>query len=366
MSKILYFTRTMNTGGTEKIILQLCEIMKDKAEVLVCSCGGIHIPTLAGMGIRHYVIGDITDRSPQNVISVLRSIRKIVISEHVDIIHTHHRMAAFYVRILLKMLRATGENIRFIHTMHNTFYDKKILTKFAIEKAEILAVGKKVMDNLTNVYKIPINQVTVIYNGVSEFDGKINEVELIKKYHEKGYFVIGNCGRLTEQKGMNYFILSMLFLLKKCPKTKAFIIGDGEQKEQLVKLVNNLGLSHDVLFLGYRNDMQSVMSQLDLIVLSSLWEGLPLTPIEAFSVGKTIVATEVDGTVEIVDDRRNGLLVKPKDALGLSVAIEELIKNKKERVQFEINARMTYEEKFSLDIFARAYNLFYNLEGREF
>ena len=65
--------------------------------------------------------------------------------------------------------------------------------------------------------------------------------------------------------------------------------------------------------MGYRSDVQNLISQLDLGVLSSLWEGLPFTPIEVFSMEKTIVATDVDGTSEIVKDMENGLLISSKN-----------------------------------------------------
>ena len=101
------------------------------------------------------------------------------------------------------------------------------------------------------------------------------------------------------------------------------------------------------------------MSQLDLIVLTSLWEGLPLTPIEAFSVGKTIVATAVDGTIEIVDDEVNGILVTPKNIEEIADGIKKLIFDDNKRHKLELNARLKYEEKFSFNSFCKKYESYY-------
>ena len=69
------------------------------------------------------------------------------------------------------------------------------------------------------------------------------------------------------------------------------------------------------------------MSQLDFVVLSSLWEGLPLTPIEAYSVGKTVIGTAVDGTPEIIRDGVDGYLVEPRNPMQLAEKMNELIEN---------------------------------------
>lgn len=95
---ILLFTRTMQVGGTEKVILQLCEIFKTLVnKIVVCSCGGVNVEKLQKMGIRHYKISDIENKTPVAMIGIAKQIKKIVRKEDITVIHTHHRMAAFYV-----------------------------------------------------------------------------------------------------------------------------------------------------------------------------------------------------------------------------------------------------------------------------
>ena len=98
---------------------------------------------------------------------------------------------------------------------------------------------------------------------------------------------------------------------------------------------------------------------MDLVVLSSLWEGLPLTPIEAFSVGKTIVATAVDGTVEIVEDKINGLLVEAKHSEQIADRVKYMMENPSEKKQMEANAYLRYITEYSFSNLAEAYIKYY-------
>lgn len=109
------------------------------------------------------------------------------------------------------------------------------------------------------------------------------------------------------------------------------ISGSGEDEAKLKQLSKDLRVEECLTFLGYRNDIQNLMSQLDLIVLSSLWEGLPLTPIEAFSVGKTIIATSVDGTPEVVKNMDNGLLIEPRNNCQIAEKINWMLENPDEK-----------------------------------
>ena len=351
---ILFLTRTMNLGGTENVILQLCEVLKSEVNnIVVCSCGGINEKKLQEMNIEHIKINYIENKNPINIIRNIKIIKKIIKEKNITIIHSHHRMAAMYANIV------SNKKIIKIANAHNTFWDKKVLTKLSYANTQIIAVGEQVKKNLVDFYKIPKKRVNVIYNAVKPFDGNIIIDNELKEAKRNGYTIVSNIGRLSEQKGMEYFIEAAEVINKNNQKIKYYIIGSGEKEKDLKQMVQKKKLEDYIKFMGFRADVQNIMSQSDLIVLSSLWEGLPLTPIEAFSVGKTIVATSVDGTVEIVKNKENGLLVKPRDVNELSSAICELVENESEKKKFEENAIKTYKEKFSFEIFRENYIKFY-------
>ena len=350
---ILFFARTMKLGGTENVVLQLCEIFKPFVnKVVVCSCGGVNVDKLNKMGIRHYEVGDPEDKNPKNIIKNCKRIKQIIRDEHITVIHTHHRMAAFYVRLL-----GLDKHCHFINTSHNTFYNRKLLTRFAYKNCNLIACGEMVKKNLMDFYGL--NNVTVIHNAVKPFEGPIVVDERLKIDKEAGNFLIGNIGRLSEQKGMEYFIRAIPTILKSHPEAQFYIIGSGEDEEKLKSLARDFSIRDELVFMGYRSDVQNLMSQLDLVVLSSLWEGFPLTPIEAFSVGKSIVATGVDGTIEIVQDGKNGLLVEPRNSEAIADKVIWMIEHPAELQLMEKEAKQRFANQFSFDTLTKSYADFY-------
>ena len=351
---VLFIVRTMGLGGTENVVLQLCEILSEKVnKIVVCSSGGVHEKKLQEMGIKHYVIPDIASKNPMDMLKSCRSIKNVIDKEQISIVHSHHRMAAFYAELV------APRSVVKVANAHNTFTDKKKLTQLAYRSTKVIAVGEMVKKNLTEYFGIPKEKICVIHNAVKPFDGNIVPVEALCQEHTKGNVLIGNIGRLSEQKGMSYFIEAAEIAAKAHPEARFIIVGDGEESEQLHAQVKAKGLQNKVLFLGYRNDIQNVMSQLDFVVLSSLWEGLPLTPIEAYSVGKTVVGTAVDGTTEIIRDGIDGYLIEPRNPMQLAEKMNELIENPEMRESMGIQAMKRYQDEFSFEKLSERYIAFY-------
>lgn len=352
---ILFIVRTMGLGGTENVVLQLCEILSGKVnKIIICSSGGVHEDMLQKMGIKHYTIPDVASKKPVDMIRSYSKIRWVIKNEQITIIHSHHRMAAFYARL------TASKSVIKVANAHNTFSDKKGMTRFAYRNTKLIAVGEMVKRNLTEHFGISDGQICVIHNAVKPFNGEVTPITALKEAKKAGYVLVGNIGRLSEQKGMRYFIEAAEIVLKECPEARFYIVGDGEEKEFLQDSIEKKKLKDKVFLLGYRSDIQNVMAQLDFIVLSSLWEGLPLTPIEAYSVGKTVVGTAVDGTPEIIRNEVDGYLVEPKNSIALAKKIIFLVKNPKVRINLEERAKERYLSEFSFSNMADKYIAFYN------
>ncbi len=344
---ILFITKAMGLGGTENVVMQLCEIFGDLAnKVVVVSNGGVQEEKLAEMGIKHYLIPDIEDKSLKTLRHVSSVLKRILSEEKITVIHTHHRMAAFYVRAL-----GLYKGRVFFNTSHNTFDDKRLLTKYALSRSIAVACGEAVGRNLREYFGL--KEVTVIHNAVRPFNGPSVPDEDIVKAREKGRKIIGNVGRLSKQKAMEYYIRAIPTVLRCHPEASFYIVGDGVEYEKLKAMSSDLDAP--VTFMGYREDVQNVIGQMDLIVLSSLWEGLPLTPIEAFSVSCPVVATDVEGTCEIVTDGIDGLIVPKRDPDAIADAIIMLLDDPALLNEMKVNAYETYVNKFSFDVFAKSY-----------
>lgn len=351
---ILFIVRTMGLGGTENVVLQLCEILLGRVnKIVVCSSGGVHEQKLQALGISLYLIPDVASKNPLDMLKTFQSIKSIIRKEQITIVHSHHRMAAFYAEI------ASPKGIIKIANAHNTFQDKKKLTQFAYRNTTVVAVGEMVKKNLIELFAIPDSQISVIHNAVKPFDGNVKTIEALKKEKKERHILVGNIGRLSEQKGMSYFIDAAEIVTRSHPEVRFVVVGDGELKNQLHEYVKSKKLQDVFLFLGYRNDIQNVISQLDFIVLSSLWEGLPLTPIEAYSVGKTVIGTAVDGTQEIIRDEVDGYLIESRNASQIAKKMITLIEQPEIREKMESQALRRYQEEFSYMKLKQRYIDFY-------
>ncbi len=349
--RILLFTRVMGSGGTETVMLQLTQLYREQGcYVCVCAAEGPGMDKLRQQGVTVYPIADMQSKDPLTMLKILRTLWGILRKERIDIVHTHHRMAAFYTRLLLPFHRFV-----FLNNIHNTFEDKHALTRFAFQKACNVAVGQAVMDNMVRDFGLAPGVVRVIYNAVKAPVVSDTQDPLISSLRQQGRFIVGNVGRVDPQKGFAYYIEAAKLCKQQGLPMAFLIVGEGTLQEELKELVRKEDLTDTVYFLGYRTDVANVIAQTDVMVLSSLWEGFPLTPIEVFSVKKTIVATDVPGTMEIVKDEENGLIVPMADGAAIADGIGRLYTDAALRSRLEENALRTYEEKFSYEIFCRNY-----------
>lgn len=353
--KILHISRTMGQGGAEKVVYQICKDSND-IEMVIASTGGIYEDELNKIGVKHFKIPDIDCKNPISIIKTFFILRKIIKNEKIDIVHSHHRMAAFYSRIL----NICNRKFKRVYTAHNIFYNKKILLRFSLKGSTIVACGDGVKNNLVNFYNIKEDKISIIYNSV-----EVNEIGIkngtLEDLKNKNKIIIGTIGRLTEQKGIDIFIKSISKVVKSNKNVVGVIVGDGENRNVLENLVKDLNIEKNIIFLGYQKNVFDIIKQLDFIILASRWEGFPLTPIEVFSMKKTIIASNIDGNNEIVKHEYNGLLFEKDNIDELSNKIEELVMDEAKITKLEKEALKTFNDKFSYDKFINNYlNLYKN------
>ncbi len=142
--------------------------------------------------------------------------------------------------------------------------------------------------------------------------------------------ILGTITRFYEQKGNEYLIKALPRILERFPKTLLLIVGDGPLRSELETLSQDLGVRENVLFTGHCEDVRSMLGIFDIKVLPSLWEGTPLTMLEAMAMGRTIVATSIDGPGEVLRDRETALLVPPGDSEALVEKISYLLEHEDE------------------------------------
>ena len=139
--------------------------------------------------------------------------------------------------------------------------------------------------------------------------------------------LVGVIGRLEEQKGHVYILEAWPSVLAEFPDARLLLVGDGSLRGALDRRAQELGIAGSVLFAGFRSDVPRVLDALDVLALPSLYEGMPLTAIEASAMAKPVVATAVDGTPEVVREGRTGRLVPPRDVVALSRALRSVLRD---------------------------------------
>ena len=335
--KIAICVPTTSLGGAETMAAQLAKALnKDLFDVsfitnhslsktrvldIVTSDSNIKIYSLnedAGMSLRARKI----------MMRILKQIKP-------DVIHTHLHSYPYV------MIYAIKHHIPIIHTMHNMpiFESKKlgrIILKFLFKHKFAIPVGISniISEQIKELYHVPSY---TIYNpvDVSKFD--------IKKDKQKQFTFI-TIGRMSEQKNQQLLLKSFRILVNNYKNVKLIFVGDGVLKDDLLKLTNDLKLNDYIEYVGNVNDVENYLKIADAFVLSSIYEGLPMTILEAMAASLPIISTNVGGVKDIVTN--NGILVKV-DENDLAKAMLSLIENEKLCNEFKNNS---YENAKNYDL----------------
>ena len=198
------------------------------------------------------------------------------------------------------------------------------------------------------------NQVVMFELGIDLDKLKMN----LKLPAEK--LIVGTGVRLAEQKGITYLLKAIKLMSQKRDDFCVVIAGDGPLRASLVEEAVQLGVGNLVHFIGERTDIHDVIKLFDVYVLPSIWEGLPLVLPEAQAAKRAIVAADVGGVNQVIDNGKNGTLVPSKDPEALVEAIVDMLDNPGKRASFASAGYDTFKEKFSLEISARQYIDEYN------
>jgi len=193
---------------------------------------------------------------------------------------------------------------------------------------EIIAVSKGIKKDLIQNFKIPSKKIKVIYNGVSLHEiKKLSRESVAIKLLNGDIPIIITCGRLTYPKNFLLLLNAFSKVIKK-HNAKLLILGEGEEKDNLVKLSRRLEIDNKVFFLGFQKNPFKYIARADVFVLSSLYEGFGNVIIEAMACGTPIVSTCCpSGPDEIITDGVNGLRVPVGDVDAMAKAIFRLLKD---------------------------------------
>jgi len=171
--------------------------------------------------------------------------------------------------------------------------------------------------------------------------------------------LITTIGRLHEQKGMSYFLRAAASLRHSRPDCHFLVVGHGPLDHELRGEAKQFRIDPCVTFLGFCDDVPAVLAATDVFVLASLWEGMPNAVLEAMAAAVPVVATRVEGTVDLVEDGSTGVLVMPRDVPGLVTAVQRLLDDPGRARELGQAAQAHVAAHFSLDAMVRRHEQLY-------
>ena len=343
MANILHISRTMDIGGAEKIVYQLATDLKEEFDsVHIASTGGLWEDELKKQGIQHHKILDVESKSPKTLAKNFKILSSIIKKHKIDIIHTHHRMAAFYARLLMYLF----PKVKHVYTAHNIFDNRLKLYKYSVQGARVIAVSIAVKEHLKK--QLNLNNVEIIYNGI-KVD---NSIETSSEVTDFKGTKIGFIGRLDYQKGVDILIKSLARL--DYSDYKMYIIGTGQMENELKELVSTYKLNSNVEFFGYRDNISALINSFEFLVFPSRFEGFGLALAETFLREKTAVVTNIVGFSDLIN-KDNSVIVESENIDEIKDGIELLIRDEKKRITLGKTARISTLDMVEYDVFLKKY-----------
>ena len=208
---------------------------------------------------------------------------------------------------------------------------------------------------------IPASKIEVIYNGIAELEGNNTANQQLRKKLSlsEDTLILGTIARLDPIKNHRLLISSFAKVHNKYPKSILLIVGDGEMRSNLEKLVKQLDISDKVIFTGFQVNPAEYLQLMDIFLLPSLSEGTAMTLLEAMSLSKACIVTDVGGNPEIIEDKVSGLVTPSDDENMLVAACELLLKDSKLRKKLGDAGRTQFEEKFAVQCMLKNYQEIY-------
>lgn len=388
MPRILRLTNRFNLGGPTYNVALLTKYLAPEFETLLV--GARHEPgeessefILKDLGVDYTLLPSMgRDIHPLKDLKTLYEVVTLIRRFKPDIVHTHAskagavgRMAAWLCRVPVVVHTFHGHVFHSYFSPAKTAFYKNLERFLASLSDAIVAISPRQKEELAFVHKIcRPEKIHVVPLGFRlERFLKLNEkdkTEARRRYRiPEGAFVFGTVGRLAPIKNHALLIEAFSALAARAQSgVRLVIVGDGPLLEDLRAKAHNMGLKTgykewdaetQVLFTSWIKYVEEILPAFDVMVLTSLNEGTPVSLIEAQAAGLPVISTRVGGVVDVVSPGKTALLVPSGDATALVQAMEYMFLHKKEIQPFILEARHFVSETFSADALAHNMKVLY-------
>lgn len=350
--KILHIIKSLGRGGAETLLPETLRIHnKDKFEfhyIYFLPWKDQMVSAIENEG------GIVQCISSSNNLRLLFNYDKVIKyckDNSIDLIHCHLPWSGFLGRIVFGLT-----NIPVIYTEHNIQEQYHIVTKLLNKwsfNQQILALGvsKDVTRSIRENIK-PFINVDTLFNGVDTDKFKLDKEKGNKIKDEfnlpDNSILIGNVAVFREQKCISDWISAFKIVSDQKENVFGILVGAGPQEQKLKSLVKELKIENRIFFPGLKTNTIPYFSAIDIFMMSSGYEGLPIALLEAMSMNCAIISTKAGGVVEVIENNKSGLLSEVGDIKALAKNLETLVFNEGKRIEFQKAARARVISNFSL------------------
>ncbi|MCF7887397.1 MAG: glycosyltransferase [Candidatus Omnitrophica bacterium] len=345
--KVVQILPRMKAGGVERGVLDLVKYFKasdnfSNFESIVISAGGNLTYLLDNLGIKHYQFS-VDKKSPFSLLTVPK-ISKFILKEKPEIIHARSRVPAW-----ISFFATRNTECHFITTAHG-IYKNKISSEVMGWGKAVICPSKTVARHMKEKFGVPEEKIIIIPRWVD-----LDKFKFFNYQNRIDDNFIVSVGRISPTKGYQYLINAFRKVVRFNPYLKLKIIGPVDKNklryfDYLKTLVTRFSLNYNVEFIGFCQDIENILPNAKLLVAPSLvQEAFGRVVVEAAACGTPVVATKVGGFQEIIDDKKDGLLVPPANSDSLSEAILKLINDPELSEEIAIKARAKVEAHYTMD-----------------
>jgi glycosyltransferase involved in cell wall biosynthesis len=366
--KIVYFIDHLRPDGSQTVLRQLVEGLGARGhdQTIIClndSWDDILVGRLRAAGADVCVVGKLALGSGYGLFSIWRRLRSSRFDVAVTLLFVSDVIGRAIARIagipfIVTTLQTRNVDYTTIQRLlvRSTmpFADLVIISSIHLREFGIAEEGA----NLKRIRVIPHS------TRVEDYNTPRGQLSIREEFGlPSSGWLLGTVGRLTYQKGFD--ILLHALSLSRRNDFSLLIFGVGEDESKLRALVAKLNLGERVCFAGYRRDMPCLLGSLDLYIQPSRFEGMPLALLEAMAAACPIVATRVDGNIDLIEDGTHGWLVPAENTVMLASAIDEAISDRDEARRRGAAARRRVATRFSVDAMVLAWEKILLGKGKE-
>jgi len=310
--------------------------------------------------------------NPIDDLVVIFQLAKFIRKNKYDIVHTHSSKAGVIGRIAARLAQA----LVVLHTIHGLPFHRfqniyirnfyKLIEKFAALFCDkIVAVTHTIVDVMLKSNLAPASKFTVVRSAfnLDAYNTKLYDTQKIRSKYKlsENDFVLAKVSRFSKLKGHKYLIDAFKTITPKINNCKLLLIGNGELEDELKSYIKHSGLEDKIIFTGLipPNEIPEVLSSIDVLVHTSLLEGLARVLPQAIMLEKPIISFDLDGAHEVIKDGLNGYLIEPENISSLAEKILMLCYDKKKSKLMGRNGKRMIGNEFSDKVMVGKIDLIY-------